>query len=259
MKTIEDLLKIGFKKAGNWQLNPENRIKYVVDNEYLILEHLLYAFESEGIVKYIGITEKTLRCRLIHYKNANEKSPTAGSTNKKINKEIKELLLKKTAVDIYILKNIAPCDFYGYEISLATGIEKSLISAFDINDNLWNSRGTKNKNNIAKQKKNNKEIENINIKLQNNQTVLSLGKEAIKGWLIFKNDVDEMLPDDSEDMDIFYKDEVINGYFTRSFNNKKTNGYKRLKEIFQNDFKNDNKILVTILNKNEVRIEKIIS
>lgn len=252
MKTIENLLKIGFKKVGSWQLNPENRIEYLIENEHLILEHLLYAFESKGIVKYIGITEKTLRSRLINYKNANEESKTAGSTNKKINKEIKDLLLKKTVVNIYILKNIAPCDFYGYEISLATGIEKSLISAFDINNNLWNSRGTNNSN-IPKIENKNK----IKTPLSNNQTILKIGVEAKKGMLLFRNDVDKLLPEDSDDMNIFYKDEIINGYFTRSFDNKKINGYKRLKEIFQNDFKVDNKILVTILNKNEVKIEKI--
>lgn len=256
MKTIEDLLKIGFKKAGYWQLNPENRIKYVVDNELLILEHLLYAFESDGIVKYIGITEKTLRCRLINYKNAKEESSTAGSTNKKINKGIKELLLKKTVVNIYILKNTAPCDFYGYEISLATGIEKSLISAFDINDNLWNSRGT---NNCNPPKIENKYRVSIKAPLSNNQTVLKLGVEAKKGILLFRNDVDKLLPEDSDDMDIYFNGEVLNGHFTRSGDKKYTNGYNRLAEIINKYFEFEEYILVTVLNKNEVRIEKITS
>lgn len=173
MKTIEDLLKIGFKKAGSWQLNPENRIKYVVENKYLILEHLLYAFESDSIVRYIGITENTLKNRMSLYKSGhNEKS--SGSTNKKVYKQIKELLENKKDVNIYILKDVAPCTFGGYEISLATGIEKSLIKAFDFEKSLWNKRGVKS------------EKSGKNKNKMNSENVIVIEEDCINGIYVTK-------------------------------------------------------------------------
>jgi hypothetical protein len=58
-------------------------------------------------------------------------------------------------------------------------------------------------------------------------------------------------------MDVKYKDQVVNGRFTRSFDKRKVNGYKHLKSIFRNDFYQGAEILVTILNPNEVKLEKI--
>lgn len=247
-KTIQDLLRIGFIKVGYWELDQNSEIKFEIANEYLSTEHLLYAFECDERVKYIGITEVSLKNRMINYKNATEKKDTSGSTNKKVNKSIRDLLKLKKEVYIYILKNEAPCDYFGFSISLATGIEKSLISAFD-DGNLWNSRGVKNTQTLDKKVKS-------NTGLKSNQIILKLGKEALKGWIIFKKEVDHLLPIESDDMDIFYKEEVIQGYFTRSEPNIKTNGKKRLKEIFNTDFTLDDKILITILNPNEVVLEK---
>lgn len=253
-KTIKDLLKIGFEKVGEWKLNQNNRIYFDIESEYMDLEHLLYAFECDSIVKYIGITEKTLKNRMINYKNAHEESKTAGSTNKKVNKAIKELLISKNTVCIYILKKDADCDFFGFTVSLATGIEKSLIKTFDFNKNLWNSRGTiidSGKNKLMKRKD--------SSNLEANQSVLKLGKESYnKGVISFKNDLDYLLPLESDDMDIIYKDKIFSGYFTRSFLNKKTNGYNELKTIFRDDFKLNDSILVTLLSSNEVKIEKYV-
>lgn len=250
-KTINDLIKIGFIKVGIWKLNTDNEIKFEIENQFLEIEHLLYAFESDEKVRYIGITEGTLNIRMTHYKNAKAISKTVGSTNLKVNKCIKELLILKNQVSIYMLKNDAPCDYYGFSISLATGIEKSLISAFD-NSNLWNKRGVK----IDENKRPHKKTKTEDNHLKNNQSILKLGSYALEGWLIFKKDIDHLLPGQSDDVKINYKDEVIQGKFTRSKDNKKTNGYKRLKEIFNKDFKLGDYILVTILNPNEVVFEK---
>ena len=142
-KTIEDLKNIGFWYVGYWIKNDKDKLNYQINKEDLIKENLLYAFESDSIVRYIGITENTLKNRMSLYKSGhNEKS--SGSTNKKVYKQIKELLENKKDVNIYILKDVAPCTFGGYEISLATGIEKSLIKAFDFKKSLWNKRGVKN-------------------------------------------------------------------------------------------------------------------
>ncbi|WP_293889776.1 hypothetical protein [Flavobacterium sp.] len=253
-KTIKGLKTIGFIKVGNWKLNQDSKIYFDIEAEYLNIENLLYAFVEDKTVRYIGITEKSLKSRMINYKNGYEESKTSGITNKKVNKSIKNLLICKKEVCIYILKKDADCDFFGLTISLATGIEKSLIKAFDFNNNLWNSRGTITGGSKSKQ---------IDIKvssyLEINQSVLKLGKEAYnKGVIIFKNDLDYLLPLESDDMDIIYKNKVFPGYFTRSFSNKKTNGYLELKKIFRDDFKINDLILVTLLSTNEVKIEKYV-
>lgn len=253
-KTIEDLKRIGFVEVGNWKLNQNNRIYFDIEAEYLDLDNLLYAFIDDKTVKYIGITEKKLKSRMINYKNGYEESKTSGTTNKKVNREIKNLLLLKKKVTIYILKKDADCDFFGFVISLATGIEKSLIKAFDFNDNLWNSRGT-----ITNSPKKDQKITNVNSNLENNQSIIKLGKEAYnKGFIIFKKDLDHILPSESDDMDIIYNEQTLPGYFTRSFHNIKTNGYAELIEIFKNNFKINDLILITLLSPNEVKIDKYV-
>jgi hypothetical protein len=253
MKTIKDLEEIGFKKAGNWFLN-ENKISFNIKNELLPIEDVLYVFESEGVVKYIGITERSLRARMINYKSGHEENKTTGITNRLVNKNIKNLLINQNKVFIYILKGEALCDFFGYNISLSTGIEKSLIKSFDYNSNLWNSRGVKNQNSS---KTNSTKLETKIKNISKNQTIVNLGTEAYnKGFISFKNEIDHLLPLESEGMDIHYKDIKISGWFTRSYQNKKVNGYSELKEILNRDFNINDRILVTVLNPNEIKIEK---
>lgn len=254
MKTVEDLEKIGFKKIGYWFIDNKNKLQYQIDNfENLSKDHLLYSFESDLIVKYIGITEKTIKERLGNYKNGSSKS--AGSTNRNVYNNIFETILNGFKINIWILKENATCDFHGYEISLATGIEKSLIKEFDLKENLWNSRGTRrNKATNNYKKENDKYL----LSQQSNQTILKLGSEARKGWLIFKKEIDDKLPEVSSQMSICYNDKIINGCrFTRSLSNKKINGGYDLKKIFENDFKNQDFVKVTIINSSSVKIEKV--
>jgi hypothetical protein len=253
MKTIEDLKVIGFKKAGYWVLTG-NKIESYINDEFLQLEDILYSFESEGIIKYIGITEQSLKARMINYKSGHDENKCSGTTNKLVNHNIKSLLINKKEVSIYFLKGEASCDYFDFKISLSTGIEKSLIKIFDINDNLWNKRGVKSpKSN--NENKNNSKIKSINI--NDNQTIVKLRNEAFnKGVILFNKKIDDLLPIESEGMDIHFNNKPISGWFTRSQKNKKVNGYKELKEIINSNFKFGDEILVTILNPNEMKIEK---
>lgn len=257
MKTIKDLENIGFENVGRWFLNEQNKgIDFNIEAEFLNIDDILYAFESNGIVRYIGITEQTLRARMINYKSGHEENKSSGVTNRFVNREIKKLLLEETKVQIYILKGEADCKHYGFRISLSTGIEKSLIKSFDEDNNLWNKRGVLNKNEKAS-KENNKTVKVVKDGLPNNQMIFELGIEAFdKGFILFNNKVDNLLPLESEGMDIHYETKKISGWFTRSGTNKKVNGYSELKENFCNEFNFKDKILITILNPNEIRIEK---
>lgn len=253
MKTIKELRDIGFECVGDWILN-RNKIDFNIKNEFLPIEDTLYAFESEGVVKYIGITEQSLRARMINYKSGHDENKTSGKTNRFVNQKIKNILIDKKKVSIFILKGEAICDFFGYKISLSTGIEKSLIKSFDFNSNLWNIRGVKNQNS-SKKDKTRFQIENKDM--NENKTVVTLGFEAFKkGFILFKNEIDHLLPIESEGMDIHYQNVTISGWFTRSYQNKKVNGYSELKEIINTDFNIGDRILVTVLNPNEIKLEK---
>ena len=254
MKTIEDLEKIGFRNIGYWFINDKDKLQFEIFNSNdLLISHLLYSFESNSIVKYIGITETSLKQRFGNYKSGS--LSTSGSTNRNVYRKIYETITNGFKVNIWMLKENAPCNFKGFEISLATGIEKSLIREFDLKENLWNSRGTK--NGLIINKKQSKIIDTDTI-MEKDKTQLKLGIEARKGWLIFKNDVNDILPEESTHMEIFYKDLVIKGCrFTRSQNNKKINGGYELKRIFETDFKELENVKVTILGNKAVRIEKI--
>jgi len=80
MKNIEKLSNIGFIIVGEWKysIKSEKEIEFnffQFENE----ANLLYAFESDGQVHYIGKTEKTLKERMSNYKAG--RNLTAGSTN----------------------------------------------------------------------------------------------------------------------------------------------------------------------------------
>ena len=254
MEDIKELQTFGFELVGKWFLDYNDKINFDIDNSTLAIEDVLYAFEAQGIIKYVGITEQSVRSRMINYKSGHEDNMSSGTTNKIVNREIKKLLNGKINVSIYILKGEAICDYFGLRISLSTGIEKSLITKFNSNEQLWNRRGVKS-NNIQKIVKN-----NTNLLISNilpNQMVYTLGKEAFsKGYVLFKNEVNNLLPLESEGMDVHYDGKTVTGWFTRSSNNKKVNGYSDLKEYFNNHFKLKDKVLITVINANEIKIDK---
>ncbi len=256
MKDIKDLEKINFIKVGYWYLNNTQKLDFnITDPLHLQESHLLYAFESNLIVKYIGITETTLKKRLTNYKNGNSKS--SGSTNKNLYKNISETLKKGYTVNIWMLKETAPCKFFEYEISLATGIEKSLIKVFDLKENLWNKRGTITEKSI-KNSSNSMAKNNLIYKLKQNEAIYKLGIETRKGWILFRNDLNDLLPQTSSHMDIHFKNKTIEGCrFTRSSDNKKINGGYDLFKIFEEDFKNDTEYKVTIIDEKSIKIDKI--
>lgn len=245
-KKIEELVRIGFIHVGEWSLNNKDKLVFNVETKSLKTEDIVYAFESEDIVKYIGITEKSLNNRLINYKAGHEENKNCGSTNRRVYYEVKKLLKLKKKVSIYILKGEAECTYYGHRISLSTGIEKSLIALFNFNDNLWNNKGVKSER-----------MSTLKV-TKENELIVKLGKEYYnKGLIGFKIEVDHLLPEISEGMDISYQDELITGWFTRSGSNKKVNGYTRLRDIYKRHFNLNENILVTILSENEIKFEKI--
>ncbi len=116
------LLEIGFQPAGHW---------HVVDDElsFELLRHgsqenVLYAFVSDGEVKYVGKTTQSLAKRLYGYK----KPAHSQSTNIKNHANIKELLGSGAAIDILALPDNGLLHYGQFHFNLAAGLEDSIIS-----------------------------------------------------------------------------------------------------------------------------------
>ncbi len=125
------LLEIGFQPAGHW---------HIVNDElsFELLRHgsqqnVLYAFVSDGDVKYVGKTVRTHTKRLYGYKN-----PGRGqSTNIKNHANIKELLGSGAAVDILVLPDNGLLHYGQFHVNLAAGLEDNIISVVQPE---WNGR-----------------------------------------------------------------------------------------------------------------------
>lgn len=138
MNNMEKLENIGFIKVGAWIR--DSNLNHTI-TKHLDERSLLYSFISDSEVIYIGKTADTLRNRMNGYRNAGKSQ----RTNTRVKEQILDLLQNKKEVDIYILIDNANLTFMSYNISLAAGLEDSLIS--DIQPKL-NFRGN---NSIRKQ------------------------------------------------------------------------------------------------------------
>jgi len=127
------LMEIGFQTAGHWQL---------VDGELSLelLRHgsqknVLYAFVSDGDVKYVGKTVQRLVTRLSGYRHP---GPTQ-STNTRNNGLIKELLNSGAAVDILTLPDNGMLHYGQFHVNLAAGLEDNIIAVLQPE---WNGKPT---------------------------------------------------------------------------------------------------------------------
>jgi hypothetical protein len=116
------LLEIGFEPAGHWLLKG-SELAFEL-SRHASQRNILYAFVSDGEVKYVGKTVQSLYGRMGGYKNP---APTQ-TTNVRNNARIKPLLLAGAAVDILALPDNGLLHYGQFHVNLAAGLEDSLIS-----------------------------------------------------------------------------------------------------------------------------------
>jgi hypothetical protein len=143
-RNIAFLLTIGFRLAGHWQQGGAAGLVPALDPEMAKERGVLYAFASreDGFgqerVHYIGKTTKTLASRMRDYR----KPDGSQRTDVKVHAEIAKLLAAYTRVDILILGEAhmacEPLNYCGLKVSLAAGLEDSLIGEMDPP---WNKLG----------------------------------------------------------------------------------------------------------------------
>jgi hypothetical protein len=247
-KQLEKLNQIGFKKVGEWALSMSNKERIVFNiDENLHKQDLLYAFESDGQVYYIGRTEKSLKERMNNYK-AGKNNGAAGSTNKLVHKNIINLLNSGKKVNIFVLLDNANLEYCGIKISLASGLEMNLIKA-QLFENLWNLRGGSIKKVVIKNKK---------TQMNENKIVkLKLGKEYYnKGIISFSKKHADFLPKTSgiKVKLIIKQDNIIFPTYTISGEKRIINGNNDLNEWFQRNHQLNDTIRIEIISETEFRI-----
>jgi hypothetical protein len=116
------LLEIGFQFAGHWHLvNGELSLELVRHGSQ---KNILYAFVSDGDVKYVGKTVQTLAKRMYGY----TKPGVSQSTNVKNHARIKELLSTGASVDVFALPDNGLLHYGQFHVNLAAGLEDNIIA-----------------------------------------------------------------------------------------------------------------------------------
>ena len=132
--TAEDLLELGFRDLALWTFSENgNGIEYRLDGwspkvDGLLLDEMnsLYAFVQGSRVEYIGKTARTLRERFQGYRRPGPSQ----TTNRRNNENIRRALASSQEVRIFVFNPPSKLRFGSFDISIAAGIEDSLIAAF---------------------------------------------------------------------------------------------------------------------------------
>jgi hypothetical protein len=119
---MDRLLQIGFELAGHWHLS-DGGLAFELAR-YRHQNNILYAFVSNGEVKYVGKTTQSLAKRMQGYKNPG----ATQSTNIKNNANIIELLELDETVDIFALPDGGLIHYGPFHLNLAAALENSIIS-----------------------------------------------------------------------------------------------------------------------------------
>jgi hypothetical protein len=256
---MDRLLRIGFSPVGFWILNERLNIQFDL-NSNQNTRNILYAFISNGEIKYIGKTINTLNNRMTGYQNP---GPTQ-NTNIRVNALIKRSLEADTPVDVFILADNGLLSYGGFKINLAAGLEDTLI--YEINPE-WNYSG---KNKI----KLDNESEDINkigkpipeIKkeiMSKGNFIITLGQTYFnQGFFNVPVGYSESFDSNNSKIEILLGDTIhsIEGYINRHANRNNSPrimGGLELKDWIQSNFKPEGKLKVEILSAISIQLKKV--
>jgi len=118
---MDRLLKIGFKKMGEWHA-ADGGLRYELDS-VAPHPHTLYAFVVDGDVKYVGKTTQSLGGRL----NSYAKPARTQATNLRNHASIRAAIEAGSVVLIYALPDEELHHYGVFHLNLAAGLEDSII------------------------------------------------------------------------------------------------------------------------------------
>lgn len=125
---VQVLLKIGFENVAQWELTDGWKLKDVGDDGEVWEalkepKNALYAFCADDEVLYIGKTARSLEKRFIGYRDPGNTQ----ATNRKCHDEIRKLIRTGKIVRILVLPDQTHLHWGEFRISLAAGMEDSLV------------------------------------------------------------------------------------------------------------------------------------
>ena len=115
------LLEIGFQPVGHWLLDENSLLLELV--RHTSHKNILYAFVSDGEVKYVGKTTRTLAARLAGYRTPS----STQATNLRNHHRIKASLASGAAVEILALPDNGQLRYGQFHLNLAAGLEDDII------------------------------------------------------------------------------------------------------------------------------------
>jgi len=244
------LLEIGFEPAGHWLLKGDELAFELF--RHASQRNILYAFVSDGEVKYVGKTVRSLCARMAGYKNP------GGSqlTNKANHTRIKALLLSGAAVDILALPDNGLLHYGKFHFNLAAGLEDSIISILAPE---WNG-------NTAIQEQEKKASELQSLPEQATQPVASFPLVVQKtyyntGFFNVAVSYSAQLGNDGQEIEIFCgnAEQPILGTINRTANSNQTPrilGGKGLRDWFQREALEMQVVTVFVLTPTAIRLER---
>ena len=125
------LLDIGFEPAGHWLLKSEVLVFELL--RHTTQRNILYAFVSDGQIKYVGKTTQSLFSRMAGYRRPSRSQVT----NFKNHERIKALLRTAATVDILALPDNGLHHYGQFHLNLAAGLEDDIIRIIDPE---WNGK-----------------------------------------------------------------------------------------------------------------------
>lgn len=125
---VQVLLKIGFENVAQWEVVDGRKLKDVGDDAEVWEalkepKNALYAFCADDEVLYIGKTARSLEKRFTGYRDPGNTQ----ATNRKCHDEIRRLIRSGKIVRILVLPDQTHLHWGEFRISLAAGMEDSLV------------------------------------------------------------------------------------------------------------------------------------
>lgn len=128
---MQRLIKIGFRKVGEWTLADSGIFPNLTDlaNE----KNVLYAFISDGEVLYVGQTTGLLKTRMDQYGRPGKRQ----NTNIKNNRLIHEALSSRKKIEIYAFADGGLHCVGDFHLNFAAGLEQGIV---DLINPEWNEK-----------------------------------------------------------------------------------------------------------------------
>ena len=135
ISSLQRLKDIGFRQVGEWKLET-NELKCVLRDLEAAVK-VLYAFECNGEILYIGKSVRSLSKRMYGY----QKPGLSQRTNINTNELIRKILGEQKLISIYAFVDMGKLRHGEFLVNLAAGLEDDLIDKLKP---VWNKVGLKN-------------------------------------------------------------------------------------------------------------------